>query len=79
MLGANVRRLRERLGWTQAQLAARVGCTRANLSRIEGGHNDPRHATLVRLADVLGVRIADLYAERDPETPNASPTAGVSA
>jgi len=37
LLGAKVRSLREALGWTQDDLAKRIGHTKANLSFFETG------------------------------------------
>lgn len=37
LLGANVRRQRASLGWTQADLGDRAGCTRYTVAAIEEG------------------------------------------
>lgn len=59
-----LRELRERYPLTQDELAARVGITRAALSRIEAGKAEPRPSTIRKLAASLGVTPADLMAPR---------------
>lgn len=50
---------REYLGLTQQELADRMGVTQAAVSQIES-QKRPRQATLVRLADALGISAAQL-------------------
>ena len=45
---------------TQLELAARVGVTRAAMSRYVSGDREPRFVTLVRIAEELDVRVEDL-------------------
>lgn len=45
---------------TQLELAARVGVTRAAMSRYVSGEREPRFVTLVRIAEELEVHIGDL-------------------
>lgn len=51
--------LQER-GMTQLELAARVGVTRAAMSRYVSGDREPRFVTLVRIAEELDAHIEDL-------------------
>ena len=62
-IGRNVKRRRERLGWTQAALAAKVGIHRISLARLEGGGTGPSWALLERLARALGVKPGRLLDE----------------
>ena len=55
-----LRRVRERLFVTQAELAARTGIAESTLSRIENGLNRPRISTIRKLAAGLGVPPEDL-------------------
>jgi transcriptional regulator with XRE-family HTH domain len=55
-IGRNVKRRRERQGWTQAELAAKVGVHRITIARLEGGGKGPSWALLERLARVLRVK-----------------------
>lgn len=55
-----VRQLRERRGWTQAQLAHAAQLTRGTVSRVERGAERPRGRTAEALAQALGVGAAEL-------------------
>lgn len=48
---------------TQLELAARIGVTRAAMSRYVSGEREPRLVTLVRIAEELDVNVDDLLAE----------------
>ncbi len=61
-IGARVRQEREGRGWSLAELARRTGIQPPNLSRLENGKHVPSLDTLQRVADALGVRVADLVA-----------------
>lgn len=52
--------LLEERGMTQLELAARVGVTRAAMSRYVSGDREPRFVTLVRISEELDVRVEDL-------------------
>ena len=52
--------LLEERGMTQLELAARVGVTRAAMSRYVSGDREPRFVTLVRIVEELDVRVEDL-------------------
>jgi transcriptional regulator with XRE-family HTH domain len=58
--GMRLRELRNKKGWSQAVLAAKLGVTREYLARLEGGQHDPPLSTVERLAKILGVRISKL-------------------
>lgn len=45
---------------TQLELAARIGVTRAAMSRYVSGEREPRLVTLVRIAEELDVNVDDL-------------------
>lgn len=62
-----VRAWRERRGYSQAQLAALVGISRAYLTQIETGERTGTLEVTVALARALGCRIDDLVQpQRDP-------------
>ncbi len=61
-LGATIRQLRKRKGWTQDELAHQAGTTAANISRIEADKYRPGTELLGSLAFVLGVRVYELVA-----------------
>ena len=54
-IGANVIRLRSVHGWSQDELATRVGMSRAQVNRIEKGHCEPKSTVLFSIADAFGV------------------------
>lgn len=61
--GLEVRALRCRRGWTQAQLAQRVrGMTANSVSELERGNGNPSVTRVLLLADALGVSSVDLVA-----------------
>lgn len=64
-LGARVRALREARGWSQDTFAHLAGLHRAYPHRIEAAKVDVRYSTLVRLARVLEVTVADLVGDGD--------------
>lgn len=53
--------LRRRRGWSQRELARRVGVSRAGLGAIEAGEVVPSVATALRLAEVLGCTVEELF------------------
>jgi phage repressor protein C with HTH and peptisase S24 domain len=57
--GEIIRRKREELGWSQAQLGNRVGISQPAIKKIEAG--DSRHSKfLPKIAQVLGIPLSDL-------------------
>jgi transcriptional regulator with XRE-family HTH domain len=62
-LGRLVRSTRERLRLTQAELAQRVGVSRAAIAELEAGRiKQPRAAVFARLSAALGIPAAVLLA-----------------
>jgi transcriptional regulator with XRE-family HTH domain len=59
-VGGRVRRLRNEVALSQAELAEEVGITIAALSRIERNEAQPRPKTRRRLAEALGVSPREL-------------------
>jgi quercetin dioxygenase-like cupin family protein/DNA-binding XRE family transcriptional regulator len=59
-IARNMRRLRTDKGFTLDQLAARASVSRGMLIQIEQERTNPSVTTLVRIADALGVSIAQL-------------------
>lgn len=59
-VGTAVRRERERLGWSAAELARRAGVSKANLSQLEAGAGNPSVETLWALGGALGVAFSAL-------------------
>ncbi|HWN43412.1 MAG TPA: helix-turn-helix transcriptional regulator [Thermoanaerobaculia bacterium] len=70
-LGDRIARLRRALGWNQSDLAARVGCKLAQISKYERNAYEPRLATLSRMAAVFGTSTDYLITGR--EAPHLEP------
>jgi transcriptional regulator with XRE-family HTH domain len=68
-VGAALRRQRERAGFTQDALAAKVGVRWNTVARLETGHRRPSLDMLERLARALNCRVRDLLPEEDPPPP----------
>lgn len=57
--------LRRIKGWSQQELADRVGCSKMHVSGLERGKRDFSLAMMRRFADVLGVTPAALLSRTD--------------
>ena len=56
-----IRELRQKLGWSQSELARRAGIKQGVLSYIENGRTKhPRSDTLAAIASALGVTVERL-------------------
>jgi len=55
LFGRNVRRLREELGLTQAELALKAGINRSYLGGVERGQRRICMENIARIADALAV------------------------
>jgi len=64
-LGHRIAKQRSELGWTQAELAERVGISRVALSHIEAGISNPGERTVALLAGVFKVEPHELVARTD--------------
>ncbi len=60
-LGGAIRHLRRERELSQEALAYAAGVHPKHVSEIERANKDPRATTVVRLADALGVTVAELY------------------
>jgi transcriptional regulator with XRE-family HTH domain len=56
----SIRALRQRLRITQIELAERAGVHRITVGRFERGYVPERGSSLVKVANALGVSVADL-------------------
>jgi transcriptional regulator with XRE-family HTH domain len=64
-LGHRIAKRRAELGWTQAELAERVGISRVALSHIEAGISNPGERTVALLAGAFKVEPHDLVDTTD--------------
>jgi transcriptional regulator with XRE-family HTH domain len=60
---ANLRRAREAAGISQEEVALRAGLDVSNVSKYERGERDPSVTMVARLAEAVGVPLAELFAE----------------
>lgn len=68
--GDNVRNIRKEKGMTQEELALALGYKdRSSVNKIEKNVAQIPQETIQRLADVLGVPVAKLFADAEPVTP----------
>ena len=64
-LSERLKQIRVHKGLSQKELALTVGIDRAQYSRFENSKTDPSLPTIRKLAQALGVRVADLFLEDD--------------
>lgn len=60
-LSNTLRAERERLGWTQAELAARIGVSRKTINTIENGVFTPSTLVALKLARALDRPVEALF------------------
>jgi ribosome-binding protein aMBF1 (putative translation factor) len=66
-----ITRARAIKGWTQADLAARIGKDASTVCKIEAGQIVGNPPTMKRIAEELGIPIEELIAEEEPEKATA--------
>lgn len=59
-LGMHIRKIRESKGMSQEQLAAEAEIPYSSVNEIEGGKTNPTIASLMALAEALGVSVGEL-------------------
>jgi transcriptional regulator with XRE-family HTH domain len=60
-LGSRISRLRRARGWTQAEMAERVGIDRSFLADVERGKRNVSILNLALIAEGVGVSLAQLF------------------
>ena len=61
LLGKRIRELRTKKGFTQENLAERIGVGQRNLSKIECGNNFVTAETLAKILSALNVEAKELF------------------
>ena len=61
LIGRNVKRLRIAAGFSQAELAEKMGIDRAYVSGLELGQRNPTAVTLWHLSKALGVKLGSFF------------------
>ena len=65
MIGSRIAEARKSNGWTQAQLASRLGVTQQAVQRYEKNERDLKSSTLIELSGVLGDTVSYLLGLTD--------------
>ena len=60
-LGNRLREAREAKGWTQAELAERIGVSRKTVNTVENGVFVPSTVVALKLAGALGCAVEELF------------------
>ena len=68
-VGREVKRLRDERGWSQARLAVEADMSVSGVSQIENGKRNLSTATLAKLANALGVEVAELFPKAQSSLP----------
>lgn len=71
-IGENIRKNRTRLGWTQTQLAERLGTSVQSVSRWESGGGYPDMELLPELARAFDVSVDELFGSGNREKPDVN-------
>lgn len=69
IIGANIRAWREQKHLTVTALAKQSGLTKSTISKIEMGRTSSPISTLIRIAQVLDVPVAEFFVEPDVDVP----------
>ena len=69
-----LRYIREQAGYSQQDLANESGVSQHTISEIELGRRKPQGRTLRKLADSLGVEVADFFPLEQPRLPELAPS-----
>jgi transcriptional regulator with XRE-family HTH domain len=76
-VAVTVRSLRHGRGLSAEQLAARAGVSKGALVALENATANPNLATLVRIADALGVPVSTLVEQREPRPVQVTDAAAI--
>jgi len=63
LLGGQIRKLREEKGFSQEGFASDMGMDRAYYGGVERGERNVAALNLIRIAQALGVKVGDLFAQ----------------
>jgi putative transcriptional regulator len=56
-----IRVLRAEKGWSQAELAEKVGVSRNSINAVENGKFDPSLPLAFKIVDLFGLKIEDVF------------------
>ena len=61
IVGNNIKKIRQKKGWSQDKLSEECGFYRTSINLIETAKRTPSSYTLYRIAKALKVQVDDLY------------------
>lgn len=68
MLESRLREVREAKGWSQGELARRLGVSRQTINAVETDKYDPSLPLALRMAKLFGVAVPELFIDHwEPE------------
>jgi transcriptional regulator with XRE-family HTH domain len=71
-IGKNIRRLRQKKGWSQSQVAAQLNISVPAFSKIETGITDINISRLTQIAALFGITAAAILQEDENFVPSAN-------
>lgn len=64
----NLKAVREARGWSQGELARRLGVSRQTINAVETDKYDPSLPLALRMAKLFGLSVSDLFMDQwEPE------------
>lgn len=64
-----LKELREKAGWSQGELARRLGVSRQTINAVETDKYDPSLPLALRMAKLFAVAVPDIFIDRwEPES-----------
>jgi len=73
-IGSRIKYIRKQQNRTQDEVALQCGFTKSLLSKIENGKTTPPVATLMKIAESLGIKVSDLLEEHPRQGTIFNPT-----
>lgn len=70
-IGERIKHFRAAKNLSQKELAASIGMDQAQYSRMESGKVEPTLSSLEKIAEALGIKIAELFDEQEPTDINS--------
>lgn len=64
-MGNNIKQLRKKFGISQAELARRLDFSRSYMNILENNVKQPNSVTALRIANILGCTLNDIFFEED--------------
>lgn len=66
-IGKNIKALRQSKGWSQEQIALKLGITAPAFSKIESGQTDANFSRLEQIAQAFGITTTELINYQDQQ------------